>query len=109
MEIVPGKRYKTRNGQDVRISKIIDGCTFGVLGKRYEDGMWVATTWTKSGRYCQGWESGYDLVECAQESHIPTRLLELTLEVFDDTCKCGECKPCQLAKTVREFMSTNCS
>lgn len=96
-----GKKYKTRDGRDVRIYATDAGGSLPVHGAIFDDDSseWCVETWTADGRYFDdGATTGEDLIEVkperwrpivqrhdffvymARESH-PTR--ELALDHFE--------------------------
>jgi hypothetical protein len=64
MKVEMGKKYKTRDGQDVRLYCTDAGGKYSVHGAINNGGDWVVVCWTESGDLIgTGPASGSDLVE----------------------------------------------
>ena len=56
------KKYKTRDGKEVRIYATDGCCKYTVHGAVLEEGSWHAETWSADGKYYE-YSMDYDLVE----------------------------------------------
>ena len=70
--IDPKKKYKTRNGRDVRIYAVDAGGEYPVHGAVMDDeGVWDFCTWTEKGQVIVFEPDDEDLIEVKERGNYP--------------------------------------
>ena len=83
------KKYRTRDGREVRIYATDGGGRNPVHGSIKEEDGWIFQVWPKSGRYFEDDDEDYriDLIEVR-----PRHKRTLWVNVYDDTCRTADSK-----------------
>jgi hypothetical protein len=61
------KKYKTRDGQEVRILMVNGGGEYPVIGARKDGEFWEEASWSMEGNFYTNEEDGRDLLEVQEE------------------------------------------
>jgi hypothetical protein len=94
--IDPAKKYRTRDGREVRIYAVDGGGLTPVQGAIRNDGHWYLTYWHEDGRWSEmGYELGNDLIEVRPriQREVWVNVYPDSLIIFDDKQEADEYGP----------------
>lgn len=79
------KKYKTREGKEVKLLAFSDDRSYPLLGQIKLDGVWTNETWTFDGQFSQdSGPSKYDLVEVIEKIELKFSGRNLQLTIRED-------------------------
>jgi len=61
------KKYRTRDGKEVRVYATDGAVPYSVHGATLNDGEWVVFTWTAGGEYAAGSSNKRDIIEVREK------------------------------------------
>jgi len=98
------KKYRTRDGREVRIYAVDGGCEYPVHGAyKNDDGTWCPDSWNGDGRYLSDREWRSDLIEVRTAEEVAAEVVaKIAGEGYADTTAAKVCQALRDSGHLRE-------